>query len=516
MAKLTDAVEDWFGKQQIAEEMGNAELGDKRLNRRNGTIAKMIAEDPGKPFPDAARDEAEIEAFYRFLRHSETSFEKTATPHFEATAQRVNDYEDGPTFAIHDTTQFEFEGGFRDGLGGVSGDKNGVKGFVGHLTQAVCGQMPAGFVDGQLWRRESTDNSDSTNSCLPTKANEGDKWLEGIKTSEQRISESDKLIHLMDRGADAFETLAWLANHGRRFVMRANQHRCIADDIDGVGSPKLKDALEAAPIRGTKTIELGRRDQSGRPLSQRKTHPSRPQREATVQIRSTSIQIRPPAHHPDNLEPVELQAVWIRELDPPEGTQPVDWMLYTSEPVDTFDEADTVVEWYQIRWFIEVSFGVLKGACRIEERQLESAETLTTALGLMLYAAWRLLALRAIAQSDSTEPSTDLLRDTQLKVLAKASETDLEAPEDTTVSEATDAIAQMGGHLSQNGPPGWRVLYRGYRRMCKREFGFIQGRYQGKRHTIERIEQLCDEADNLDDVQKQLSQLQAQLEENDL
>lgn len=515
MADQTDAVQDWFGQEDIIEEMGEAVLGDERLNRRNGTLAEMIAQDPGKPFPDAARDEAEIEAFYRFLRHPETSFQKTAMPHFEATADRLNARDDGPTFAVHDTTQFEFEGGFREGLGEVSGDKNGVKGFVGHLTMAVCGQTPAGFLAAQLWRRASTE-SDSTNSCLPTKSNEGDKWLEGINGCEERVDESEQLIHLMDRGADAFDTLVSLANRDRRFIMRANQQRCVADDIEGIESPKLKDALKAAPKRGTKTIELGRRDQSGRPPSQTKTHPSRPQREATVQIRATSVQVSPPVHHPEADEPVELQAIWVREQEPPEDAQPVDWMLYTSEPVDTFDKADTVVEWYQIRWFIEESIGVLKGACRFEQRQLESAETLTTALGLMLYAAWRLLALRAIAQSDLSQPATKLLRKSQLQVLAKNSKTDLDEPDGATVSDATEAIAQMGGHLSQNGPPGWRVLYRGYRRLCNEEIGFIQGRYDGKQHALERFEQLCDEAENLEDVQKQLSQLQAQIEENDL
>lgn len=512
MVQQKEWVDDWFRSgDEIIEEMSQADLGDRRLNRRNGTLAEMIASEPGKEFPEAARDEAEIEAFYRFLRHSKTTFNKIVAPHFGATADRLKESKSGEIFAIHDTTQFEFEGTFREGLGEVSGNKSDVQGFVGHLTLAVCDEMPAGFLATQLWRRKSKD-TEASDSCLSTKSNEGDKWLEGIVSSEDRFGQSGRLIHLMDRGADAFENLVELTENHWRFVMRANQTRCVDNDIEGIESPKIGDALQEAPILGTKTIQLGRRDQSGRPLGARKTHPSRAARQTEVEIRSRKIQISVPAHYPEDLDSVEVQAVWVREVDPPDGAKPIDWTLYTSEPVDTFEQANKIVKWYQKRWLIEEAIGVVKGACRYEERQLESARTLTTALGLMMFAAWRLLALRALAQQKSDHPATKVLRQSQLKVLANESKTDLEEPSDTTVTEAMKAIAQMGGHLSHNGPPGWQVMYRGYRRLCIGEINFLQG----QQNAFEVFEKLITNAENLDDMQKQLTQIQAELKENNL
>jgi hypothetical protein len=35
-------------------------------------------------------------------------------------------------------------------------------------------------------------------------------------------------------------------------------------------------------------------------------------------------------------------------------------------------------------------------------------------------------------------------------------------PRHLTVSDAMYAIAAMGGHIKNNGPPGWQVLARGY------------------------------------------------------
>jgi len=46
--------------------------------------------------------------------------------------------------------------------------------------------------------------------------------------------------------------------------------------------------------------------------------------------------------------------VYLQELNPPAGDEPVDWMLLTSEPVTSLPEALVIVEHYRVRWTIEV------------------------------------------------------------------------------------------------------------------------------------------------------------------
>jgi hypothetical protein len=167
----------------------------------------------------------------------------------------------------------------------------------------------------------------------------------------------------MDRGSDAYSTIVALAaDPARRFVIRANQHRCVEDEQTDKDRPKLEDALREAPVVTERTIELSSRDQSGRPPGAEKKHPSRKAREATVEIRARQIELRRPVKADDETLPetVEVHAIWVREIDAPEDSEPVDWRLYTSEPIDKPGQVEQVVDWYQRRWVIEEYFGALK------------------------------------------------------------------------------------------------------------------------------------------------------------
>jgi hypothetical protein len=161
---------------------------------------------------------------------------------------------------------------------------------------------------------------------------------------------------------------------------------------------------------------------------------------------------------------------------------------------------------------IEEYFGALKRACRVEERQLESAATLTTALGVMAVAAWRLLAVRTLAQHTPERSAEVLFRPSQLAVMVESSKTDLEEAEGTTLKEALLAVAAMGGHLSRNGPPGWLVLHRGYSTLRTQELAWRDGRRRGQREgTKEAIEMLKQMADDSDDPTELVENLEEQL-----
>ncbi|TVL96674.1 MAG: hypothetical protein CV080_10825, partial [Candidatus Kuenenia stuttgartiensis] len=72
------------------------------------------------------------------------------------------------------------------------------------------------------------------------------------------------------------------------------------------------------------------------------------------------------------------------EINPPGGEEPIAWLLLTSLPADTFRQACLVVECYHCRWQIEIYFKVLKSGCKIEERQLETAERIKPCIALYM------------------------------------------------------------------------------------------------------------------------------------
>jgi hypothetical protein len=46
-------------------------------------------------------------------------------------------------------------------------------------------------------------------------------------------------------------------------------------------------------------------------------------------------------------------------------------------------------------------------------------------------------------------------------------------PADATVRQAMLAVARLGGHIKNNGEPGWAVLGRGFHKLLAREEGWI-------------------------------------------
>jgi hypothetical protein len=129
------------------------------------------------------------------------------------------------------------------------------------------------------------------------------------------------------------------------------------------------------------------------------------------------------------------------------------------------------VGWYRSRWLIEEFFKALKTGCAYEKRQLESLDTLLVALALLAPIAWQLLVLRHLARTLPDAPATALFTDRQLRVLRAASPgTALSAT--PTLGHALRTVARLGGHLRQNGEPGWLVLGRGLQKLRWMEVGW--------------------------------------------
>jgi len=70
----------------------------------------------------------------------------------------------------------------------------------------------------------------------------------------------------------------------------------------------------------------------------------------------------------------------VVEPEPPPGEAAIEWMLVTSEPVQTLEDAAAIVDHYRARWLIEEYFKALKTGCAFEKRQLMHLDGLVRAL----------------------------------------------------------------------------------------------------------------------------------------
>jgi len=180
---------------------------------------------------------------------------------------------------------------------------------------------------------------------------------------------------------------------------------------------------------------------------------------------------------------LDINIVRVWEMDPPQGEAPVEWVLFTSEPIDTASQVSQVVDWYRTRWVIEEYFKALKTGCAYEKRQLESREALENALALFLPIAWQLLRLRTLARDASDKPATEALPASQLAVLQRVARRPL--PQRPTVRDVMLAVAALGGHLKRNGEPGWITLWRGYEELLTLTAGWDLARSAGPPGTYD-------------------------------
>jgi hypothetical protein len=97
--------------------------------------------------------------------------------------------------------------------------------------------------------------------------------------------------------------------------------------------------------------------------------------------------------------------------------EPIEWMLLTTVPVHTFDDAVERAEWYAARWGIEVFHRTLKSGCRIKDRQLGTATRLQACLGIDMVVAWRIYHLAMLGREVPDQPCTVFFEEVEWKAL---------------------------------------------------------------------------------------------------
>lgn len=439
----------------IKDELSEADFGDKRISARLGAMAEALATSPDASLPEAMGDEAALEGAYRFLNNAKVRPEKILAPHIEATAGRVR--EAGLAYCVSDTTELRFGGDERRGLGPLQGEG---RGFLEHLAIAVAAdgsRHPLGILSHKtIVRPEQQKKRRGTTASRRAPDCESRKWFEVADAAETAVGRKGCLIHLMDREADIYALLAMLRAADRRFVVRLGQNRSVIEDEEVM---RLFDALETAET-------LIRRDVSICARPRQRKHSKRERRVATLSLCARPVVIcRAKAADTSLPRTLEINVVHVREATPPQGEEPIDWKLVTSEPIDSAADLERVVDAYRTRWVIEEYFKALKTGCAIESRQLESLDSIRNLLAIMMPIAIQLLALRSLADVSPDASASKVLGPNELRALNLMSRAKLSSR--TTAKEALYAIAALGGHIKNNGPPGWLILSRGYLQLLR-------------------------------------------------
>ncbi len=452
-------------RQPISVEFCGAKLGDRRRSKRLLWLAETVMAAPDAGFPRATSTASELEGVYRFLRNEQVKPKQVLAPHIRATVERVKAA--GPCLVVHDTTEVTVGGkSKRAGLGPTSSK---AQGFFAHTALAVLpgeSRVPLGVLDLRHWARTEHKGGRGRHSRDKREDSEREslRWPAMLETVHVRCAGAE-VVHVMDREADIYEVIAKAQELGARFVIRSSQDRATDDDDDIV---RLRAAVEQLEPRVFRKIFISKRPETCMTRSA-KTHPPRNAREVEVAMAARTVTVLRPQGCRTGPAAIELNVVRVWEPSPAENEPPVEWVLLTTEAIDTDEDIERVVDTYRSRWVIEEFFKTLKQGCSLEKRQLESYHALSNALAVFLPVAWRLLLMRSLVREAPELPARAVLTPIQLQLL----QLKLKLPSlPQTVQEALYAVARVGGHLRNNGLPGWQTLGRGYFKLLDYEIGF--------------------------------------------
>lgn len=432
---------------------GTAELGNTARTRRLVTLADQLCGHPGGTLPQKIPGPAALQAAYRLMQREEVTHASVLAPHLAHTRQAIAEH-DGPLLVVCDSTELDYTSITSLTELGQIGDGHG-RGYICHNVLVVdpATRQTLGLAEQILHTRARNAKRETRVQRRRRPSRESRLWPRGTGS----LPGDAKLVVVCDRGGDTFEELEHEARSGRRFVIRAQHERRILCGHTGVGPKQgLKETIRQQPAGGS--FKLAVEAKSGRPA-----------RQAQMSMSWVAVRLAPPRSRrgEHSREPLPVWVVRVWEVQPPAGEKGLEWLLLTNEPVESFDDAWRVTEWYECRWVVEEYHKAQKTGCGIEQLQFTDKSRLEPMIALLSVVALTLLHLRDASRSEGAKitPATTLMALEYVEVLSLWRHG--KARRDWTVHDFFYALARLGGHQNRKGDkhPGWQVLWRGWDRL---------------------------------------------------
>ena len=448
--------------------MASADFNDERLDARVVLVLSALGKAPHLSIPAACGGRAEMRAAYRFFQNEKTSFDAVLAPHIQRSRQRVA--AQAVVLLVQDTTEMDLTRPASEvkGAGELDGER---RGFQLHEMQAFTPQgTPLGTVWAEIINRTEgvshapTPEKQAKRKRSPIEEKESLRWLTGLRVAREFAQQmpTTRCICVADSEADIYECFA--EPRGERpvdWLVRACQDRALRD---GPGA-HLRAGVLTAPVLFEVTLKI--RGRTGKAASEPRTRrQNRETRQARVEVRAAAVTLRPPYRPDRRLPPVAVNVVLVREPNPPPGEPPVEWILVTTLPIDTPDQVKRIIEYYCIRWGIEVFFRTLKSGCRVERRRFEAMEQLLPCLAVLLIVAWRVQYTCHLGRECPDVGCDSIFEPSEWKAVWMAVHREVPPEKAPSLSVLVHLVARLGGYIERKASePGAQTVWIGLQRM---------------------------------------------------
>jgi transposase-like protein len=460
------AVEHWTER-----EIDEGAFKDARLGRRFAELLKQISDGMGGSIPFACQDWASTKAAYRFFANARVDEADILSGHFAATRLRYDDCT-GPILLIQDTTEFSYQRADTNAIGITKSVNSGrakdgrlrhhtVCGMLMHSSLAVTTEgLPLGLAAVKFWTRKKFKGTAQLKKKInptrvPIEKKESVRWLDNLRQSIDLLGQPERCIHIGDRESDIYELYCLTKELGTHFLVRT----CV-DRLAGDGGHTIAAEMEATHVKGLHHIEV--RDDKGEVSK------------VALEIKFKHITVLPPIGKQKHYPALDLTVIHANERGTPKGRKPIEWKLITDLPVRGPSDAVEKINWYAMRWKIEVFHKILKSGCKAEDAKLRTAERLANLLAVFCILSWRVLWFTMLNRTAPDALPTVALTNAEIALLDHlVRDAGNRRCRPDTLAFYLIKLARLGGYLARasDPPPGIVVIWRGLSRLTDIELG---------------------------------------------
>ncbi len=450
------------------QELVGGEFADERLGKRFRAVLQDLSEATAESIPLACQDWANTKAAYRFFANARVTEADILAGHFRSTRERFAGTV-GPILVLHDTTEFSYR---RNNIGLLHQPKYGpderwrrehpLCGISMHSSLVVTpAGLPLGLAAAKFWTRKEFKGCNALKRTInptrvPIEEKESLRWLQNLQQATQRLGDARRCVHVGDRASDIFELFCAAQEAGTHFLVRTSVNR-LAEE----GWTTVAEEMAAVAVKGLHRLEV--RDKKGQVST------------VVLELKYHRLRILPPVGKRRRYQALTLTVIHAQEQGTPQGREKIDWKLLTDLPVASPQAAIEKLQWYALRWKIEVFHKIMKSGCKVEASRLRTAERLVNLLATCCILSWRIFWMTMINREQPAAAPTVALTQMELDLLDHlvADRAD-RMPAMKTLTHYLTKIARLGGYLARthDPDPGNIVIWRGLSRLTDIALGF--------------------------------------------
>jgi hypothetical protein len=439
------------------EQFGHALLGDRRRTQRLVAMAAGVARRPAGTVTAVFSDGAEREGAFRLLESPQVNADAVSQAMHVATARRcaTEPYVfvplDGSSLTLGDRAK-------KRELGRV-GSHASTRGLLVMSAMAVDRWgVVLGLLDQRWWAREKAPPAKKKNpkkSCrVPLQQKETRHWVDALGAVQQVMATEAPGVRpwfQLDRGADCWPVFTTAIERKLLLTVRATFNRRLTSESGR--RAYLRDELQRQPLLDHYDLEL--------PAT-----PKRPARTARIAVRACTVTLDLRVSRKRHAF-VTMHAVLAEECNRTSNDR-LQWMLLTTHPVTTFDQALKVIDGYTYRWRIEEFHRAWKsGVCNVEDTQLQSRAAILKWATLLAAVASRAVRLAYLVRTSPEAPASDEFTPDEIDAAFLLAKRKRDLRKRVLLHEMIALVGELGGfaHTYSRRLPGPQILARGLLRI---------------------------------------------------